>query len=85
MYQRLSEILAAFLTMGLGAVPEESNGEVIRVTDTRTGHVCLEFASPGVLLGLAGKNHADISPNGRLLVVSTLSDVSVYDLPAICR
>ncbi len=64
--------------------PQPSNSETVTVISTRNGAVCFSLDSPGVLLGLAGSYHADISPSGRFVVVATLSNVSVYRLPNVC-
>ena len=68
--------------LGLG-VPEESNGETVRVIDPTTGAVCFNLESPGRLVGQPGNNHADLSPSGRMVVVSTLGELSVYRLPEV--
>ncbi len=67
-----------------GGVPEQSNGEVIRVVDTATGKICFHLESPNQLLGHVGGYHADLSPSGRLVVVATLRDLSIYRLPETC-
>lgn len=70
---------------GIGFVmPEEANGETIRVIDSVTGKTCFSLDSPGKLLGQVGGYHADLSPSGRLVVVSTLSEVTVYRVPEVC-
>jgi hypothetical protein len=68
----------------LGVINEEPNGEVVRVIDARSGGICVNIESPGKLFGPAGDYHADLSPNGNWVAVSTLSEVSIYALPAAC-
>jgi len=68
----------------LGSVlPEEANAEVVRVIDVSMGAVCFNL-EPGALLGQAGGYHADLSPSGGLVAVSTLTDLTVYRLPTTC-
>lgn len=65
-------------------VPEESNGETVRVVDTTTGGVCFDLETPGKLLGKVGGYHADLSPSGRWVAVATLKELSIYRLPDDC-
>jgi len=46
--------------------------------------VCFNLGSPEKLLGRVGGYHADLSPSGRLVAVSTLSDLAIYRLPETC-
>ncbi len=70
---------------GLGFVmPEESNGETIRVIDAVTGKTCFSLDSPSKLLGQVEGYHGDLSPSGRLVAVATLSEVSIYRIPEAC-
>jgi hypothetical protein len=75
--------LGDFFNKLLGG-PEQPNGESVEVEDTATGGVCFALNSPFNLFGLSGSYHADLSPSGKLVVVSTLSEVSVYMLPRVC-
>ena len=70
---------------GLGVMSEQPNGEIVRVIDTRTGGICLNLESPGKLFGPAGDYHADLSPNGRWMVLITLQELSIYQLPESCK
>ncbi len=65
-------------------VPEESNGEIIKVVDVNTGEVCFDLGSPNRLLGAAGGYHADLSPSGRWVAVASPTDLSIYRLPDHC-
>lgn len=81
----LGERVVGAIVDALGSVlPEQANGEVVRVTDVSTGAACFNLESPGALLGQAGGYHADLSPSGGLVVVATLTDLTVYRLPATC-
>jgi hypothetical protein len=62
---------------------EEAKAEIVRVIDVATGASCFDL-QPGLLLGDAGEYHADLSPSGRLIAVATLTDLTVYRLPAAC-
>lgn len=66
----------------LGA-PEEANSEIVRVINADDGKVCLDVVSP-TLLGREGSYHADLSPSGRLIVVSSPSQLELYRLPDLC-
>jgi hypothetical protein len=65
-------------------VPEEDNGETVRVIDTATGAVCFSMESKGRLFGPSGQYHADLSPSGRLVGVATQTELTVYSLPEKC-
>jgi len=70
---------------GIGlAIPEESNGETIRIIDSLTGKVCVNLESPGKLMGRVGSYHADLSPSGRLVAISTPKELSIYSVPKVC-
>ena len=57
-----------------------SDGEKIRVVDTRTGGVCFSLDLP-MNEAREGLMHSSISPSGNLVAVLTASEVSVYQLP----
>jgi len=65
-------------------VPEESNGEIIKVVDANTGGVCFDLESPSKRLGTAGGYHADLSPTGHWVAVASPTDLSIYRLPDNC-
>ena len=67
----------------IAGAPIRDNGEAITVLDTVNGKACFSLESPLKKLG-PGRYHADLSPSGRWVVVSTLTDVSVYRLPDVC-
>ena len=79
--ERAIEALASVIV----PVPEQSDGELIRVIDTAQKKGCFQLVrTRGTEFTLAGNKHADISPSGRLVVVATLSKLSVYRLPEAC-
>lgn len=81
----LGERVVGAIFDALGTVlPEEANGEVVRVIDVSTGAICLNLESPGALLGQAGGYHADLSPSGGLVAIATLTELTVYRLPTMC-
>ncbi len=66
-------------------VPEEANGELIQVIDTDANNNCFQLLrTRGKEFRLTGGKHADLSPNGQLAVVATLSTLEVYNLPGTC-
>jgi hypothetical protein len=75
--------LVDVVARALGA-PEEDNGETIKVADTRNGGGCIAFESPGKLLGPIGSYHADLSPDGHWVAISTLAELSIFRLPDVC-
>jgi hypothetical protein len=66
-------------TLGL-TLPKESKGEVVRVVDVSTGTVYFDLERANMLLGEPGSYHADISPSGDLVAVSTTNQVTIYRL-----
>ena len=82
--QKESEWVGRVLTFGLGAPNEDSNGELIRVISPSDGRACFSLDSPGILFGVPGELHADISRSGRLVVIATRKDILLYRLPATC-
>jgi hypothetical protein len=82
--QKATETFVAWATLGLGAPPEESNGEIIRVVDTTTGNTCFSWDSPGKFIGREGQHNADISPNGREVAVMTSDSLTIYAVPTWC-
>ncbi len=82
--QRVGESVIAALTLGLGRGNETANGEVITVVDTKDGARCFDLESPSRLFGMPGGWHADVSPSGRLVAVTTQTALSIYELPDAC-
>jgi hypothetical protein len=65
-------------------VPEQDNGEIVRVIDAATGAVCFTILSKGKLFGPSGQYHADLAPSGRLVGVATQAEFTIYSLPETC-
>jgi hypothetical protein len=82
-YLKTAATLREFVK-GFLPIPQNANGEEIRVVDTATGDICFEWNSPGQLLGLAGDYHADLSPSGRLVAAVNGTSLSIYQLPEVC-
>lgn len=70
-------------TLGVGAVDQDDNGEAIRVLDTVTGKTCFDWKDPKHLID-AGRYHADISPDGKLVAVVVGGTLTIYALPDSC-
>lgn len=81
--QRWEEYLESIISFGM-APDEQSNGESVRVIDTKTGKTCFDLDSPGHLFGVAGEYHADISPSGALAAVLNAGRLEIYGLPGVC-
>ena len=82
--QKVGEEIVSALTLGLGRANETDNTEAVTVLDTRSGAVCLDLETPGRLFGNPGGWHADISPSGRFVAVSTPDALSIYKLSDNC-
>lgn len=82
--QSVGEDILAVSTLGVGAVDQDDNGEAIRVLDTVTGKTCFDWKDPKHLID-AGRYHADISPDGRLVAVVVEGTLTIYALPDSCR
>ncbi len=76
------EAILALGTLGLGAVDEGPNGEAIRVIDTTTGNICFDWNDPKRLIDT--HNHADISPDGKLVAAVMRGALTIYRLPDSC-
>jgi hypothetical protein len=81
--QRMGEAVEEVLTLGLGPIVQ-SKGEEIRVVDTNTGKTCFDLDNAEQQLGRAGEIHADISPSGQFVAVSSGEKLSIYPLPEVC-
>ena len=81
----ISNTLAGAVAGVLGSVyAEQASAELIHVIDVATGAVCFALDSPNRLLGEQGGYHADLSPSGRLIVVTSRSRIALYRLPNAC-
>lgn len=83
LFQSVGEDILALGTLGVGAVDQDANGEAIRVLDTTTGTTCFDWKDPKHLID-AGRYHADISPDGKLVAVVVGGTLTIYALPDSC-
>jgi hypothetical protein len=70
-------------TAGMGLDDVTADGELVRVIDAATGKSCFELAEKTGLLP-DFRAHADISPSGRTIAIVTMTQLSLYKLPAAC-
>jgi len=78
----LAQNTLALGTLGVGAVDEKDDREAIRVLDTTTGKACFDWKAPRHLIDT--RDHADISPDGKLVAVAAGGTLTVYRLPDSC-
>jgi hypothetical protein len=81
--QRMAESVESEVTFGMAPIVT-SRGEIIRVVDTESGKICFDLDSPNRLLGPEGEPHADISPSGRFIAVTSADKLSLYPIPDVC-
>lgn len=78
-----SDMISDFFSRLLGG-PEQDNGEIVSVLNTRTGGTCFVLDRPYKLSGTSGTYHADLSPSGRWVAFASLTRLSIYRLPETC-
>jgi hypothetical protein len=81
--QTIMEDTLAVPTMGMRGDGYVPNGEVVRVTDTRSGKRCFEWYGKEDLLS-PFMDHADIDPSGQLVAIMTRRNLAVFKLPDAC-
>ena len=81
--QTIKEDALLVPTMGMEADGWVPNGEVVRVTDTRSGKQCFEWYGRENLLP-PFEDHADVDPTGRLVAIMTQGTLALYKLPDAC-
>jgi hypothetical protein len=82
--QNLGETTLAVATLGMGAIDEVPNGELVRVLDTHTGRTCFDWKDTKRLANMGVYPHAALSPSGKFLALITEGELRVYRMPDVC-
>jgi hypothetical protein len=82
--RNIGETTSAVATLGVGAIDEIPNGELVRVLDTITGKICFDWKDPKHLANMGVYPHAALSPSGKFVALVTEGELSVYRLPDVC-
>ena len=81
--QSAAELAQTVASLGVGAPDQFSNGEAVRVVESKTGLTCFDWQTR-LSRTEAFFSHAALSPSGQLVAIARGATLSFYRLPEQC-